>query len=134
MVFWTISVIAIVYGLKWLVLYVTDVTDPKGRKQKVLKPGEKPGRWDGRTLDRVWFVYYLLHIVSFPHGRYWSSGRGRAGLAEVDADEREKQSGVDRGNAQCDEHTLCRYRAALILLPVPAAVAPLWITNILRGS
>lgn len=62
MVFWTISVIAIVYGLKWLVLYVTDVTDPKGRKQKVLKPGEKPGRWDGRTLDRVWFVYYLLHI------------------------------------------------------------------------
>jgi hypothetical protein len=66
MILWTVLVIIIVYSLKWAVLYITDVTDPKGRKPpRVLKPGEKYGRWEMRGADQIWFSYYLLHIVSF---------------------------------------------------------------------
>ena len=64
MVIWTISVIAIVWFLRWAVLKITDVTDPKGPRAKVVKPGQKQGRWDGRELERVWFWYFVAHIVS----------------------------------------------------------------------
>jgi hypothetical protein len=74
MAIWTVSVLVLVFALRLAVLKITDMTDPKGPQRRVRKPGEKPGRWEDRGLERVWFWYYVLHIVCPSPYSVWEYG------------------------------------------------------------
>lgn len=90
MAIWTVSVLVLVFSLRWAVLKITDMTDPKGPQRRLRKPGEKPGRWEDRGLERVWFWYYVLHIVSPSPYSVWEYGVGLVELCglgnRLDAD------------------------------------------------